>query len=344
MASTLRRPLHRMIRWARGLLDPRPIILMYHRVVDVPFDPQLLAVSPRHFAEHLEVLRARFQPLSLSQLVGMLGSRRLPYRGVVVTMDDGYADNLAIAKPLLEAQEIPATAFIASGYLDATREFWWDELERLVFSPNPLPPVIEVSAGSAVRRWVLDVEAQDPYLADEEDRSWNVEMPGDPGARHQLYRSMYDWLHPLPGEATSGALERLRYLVGEEPGPRDSHRILTTEELQRLPEGGLIEVGAHSVTHPALAGLQLGEQRDEVRKSRAALEDILGAPVRSFAFPHGSYSSATLETVRGAGFTSACTSDPALVGRGNDRFRLPRFVPRDWDGDTFGRWLHSIVG
>ncbi len=95
-------------------LTARPIILMYHRVVDLPADPQLLAVGRAHFAEQLEVLRERFRPASLNDIRLQLADGRLDRRTVVVTIDDGYADNLLNARPLLERFEVPATIFIAT--------------------------------------------------------------------------------------------------------------------------------------------------------------------------------------------------------------------------------------
>ena len=63
----------------------------------------------------------------------------VPSAGVVVTFDDGYADNFHNAKPLLERYEIPATVFVTTGYLQDQREFWWDELERILLQPGTLP-------------------------------------------------------------------------------------------------------------------------------------------------------------------------------------------------------------
>ena len=76
---------------------------MYHRIGEPPgFDPWNLVVSPEHFAGHLRVLRASFDVLSLQDLGACHESGRVPERAVCVTFDDGYYDNLAVARPLLE--------------------------------------------------------------------------------------------------------------------------------------------------------------------------------------------------------------------------------------------------
>jgi peptidoglycan/xylan/chitin deacetylase (PgdA/CDA1 family) len=107
------------------------IILLYHRIARTEWDPWSLCVTPEHFAEHLEVLK-KYRCVPLSQI--QTGSWRLSSRGlpVAITFDDGYADNLHEARRLLELYDTPATFFLTTGYLGAAREFWWDELERLL--------------------------------------------------------------------------------------------------------------------------------------------------------------------------------------------------------------------
>ena len=324
-------------------LDPRPMILMYHRVEELPTDPQLLAVQPRHFAEHLEVLRRSFRVLSLGELVEALSRGRFPRHAVVLTIDDGYADNLANAKPLLESFGTPATVFVTTGSIGSEREFWWDELERLVLHPGRLPQKLRLSIRGRSHDWDLGDGAS--YSADdfERQKSWHVEQPSDPGPRQSLYRSLYSHLHPLSHDEKGSILAELARQAEIGVVGRPTHRPLTHQELSRL-EGGVVEIGAHTVTHPTLAALSPEAQRDEIQGSKATLEAELGRPIVAFAYPHGSYTAATVATVREAGYQYACTSDARLVTRASDPLLLPRLVPRNWDGRTFERWLRSWLG
>ncbi|MFY9558249.1 MAG: polysaccharide deacetylase family protein, partial [Blastocatellia bacterium] len=128
MTGTVLEKLRRSFASTRRYLSGRTLILLYHRVGDADSDPWQLAVTPQHFDEQLQVLRKYAWPLSLRELSTAHGRNWHPGRRVVITFDDGYADNLTAAKPLLEKHDIPATVFIATGYTGADREFWWDEL------------------------------------------------------------------------------------------------------------------------------------------------------------------------------------------------------------------------
>jgi peptidoglycan/xylan/chitin deacetylase (PgdA/CDA1 family) len=99
-----------------------------------------------------------------------------------------------------------------------------------------------------------------------------------------------------------------------------------------------VEIGAHTMTHPFLATLPAENQHIEIHESKNVLEAILKHPVTSFAFPHGSSNAETDAIVR-KDFVCACSSIADAVWRDANCFQLPRLGVRDWDGETFARWL-----
>src|SRR5262245_16613215 len=172
----------------RDYLTRKVVILMYHRVVDLPSDPPLLTVTPSHFEEHMDVLRRQGCCIGLSELATRLRTGLLPRRASVVTFDDGYADNLLHAKPLLERYSIPATVFVATGLLGADREYWWDEIERLLLLPGRVPERLRLSV--AGDDFEAEVGADADYAAEAyaEHRRWTVLREDCPSRRHEVYR------------------------------------------------------------------------------------------------------------------------------------------------------------
>ena len=137
------------------------VVLLYHRVTVLRRDPWGLAVLPRHFEEHLDVIRRHARPTTLGTLDEMMKRGEHPRRVVVVTFDDGYADNLYEARPLLERYEVPATVFVTTGPLHHDRGFWWDALEDALLSPNVVPATLSLEITGRQREWTL--AAASPY-------------------------------------------------------------------------------------------------------------------------------------------------------------------------------------
>jgi peptidoglycan/xylan/chitin deacetylase (PgdA/CDA1 family) len=146
----------------------------------------------------------------------------------------------------------------------------------------------------------------------------------------------------LPDSERLNLLNELLAWARAEPQVRPTHRALSLQEIVTLAQGKLIEIGSHTVTHPVLSTLCGDLQRNEVQQSKVMLEEILGHPVISFAYPYGARSTYTDETitiVRAAGFACACSTLTGFVERGVDCFQLSRVQVQDWNGEEFARQL-----
>lgn len=331
--------LPRAVRRLRDRFAPGGLILLYHRVTDVGSDPWSLCVTPRHFAEHLEVLRKYTHPMRLQQLAQGLYRRERARRPVAITFDDGYADNLHNAKPLLENYDIPATAFVTTGYIGSEREFWWDELERMLLQPGHLPEQLRFHINGSTYEWELGEAA---YYTDDTYRClqrWHVEQQDDPSPRHYLYRTLWQLLCPMHDSERRKVLDDLLAWGNAKPTGRLTHRALSASEIVQLAQGGLVEVGAHTVTHPSLPVLPLVLQRNEIQGSKNCLEEIVGRPVTSFSYPFGDYTAKTVAIVQEAEFARACSCAGDTVQGARDPFELPRIEVQDCDGEEFARQL-----
>jgi peptidoglycan/xylan/chitin deacetylase (PgdA/CDA1 family) len=313
-------------RWLQARVFGGALILGYHRISSSPGGLDEACVSPENFAEHLHELRKRMHPIRLSKLVQHLKDGSLPDKSIAVTFDDGYADNLYTAKPLLEKYEIPATVFICTGYMG--KEFWWDELARLVTGSRTDLSRLHLQGGGKQFEW------HKATVGGEE---------GQPALREEFCRALYQFLLPLDVEDQNQAMGVIRSWSEVSSPGISAPRALSEDELLRLVEGKLIEVGAHTRHHPMLPRLAFERQKEEIQSSKRDLEALLSEKIAGFSYPNGRATVDAKEFVRELGFTYACTSLHDVVRPGSDPYELTRFWQKNVDGDQFLQGLRLWI-
>ena len=333
-------------RVRRALLRPfirlqrhrRPLILMYHRIGASGQDPWGISVSGKYFEEQLDALRGRRKIIGLSELAAQLRRSEMTPDSAVITFDDGYADNLHHAKPLLERYGFPATIFVTSSAIGRKTEFYWDELERILLQPGRLPSSLRLEIDGAICDWDLAGSASFGENEATALRNWHV-WTSPPTERHALYLDLWRRLRPLEESVREHVVEQLRSWAGAAIETRPDRRLLTADELVSLAAGGLVEIGAHSLTHATLPGRSRLDVDREVEASKNELQRWLGRPVESFAYPYGDFDDVSVAAVREAGFALACGTAERAVRKNDDLFRLPRIHVHDWCGEEFDRRL-----
>ena len=114
------------------------------------------------------------------------------------------------------------------------------------------------------------------------------------------------------------------------PAALKSRRLLNKQGL-RDAYGAGFEIGSHAMTHVPLTSLPLHAAMKEITRSREALEDAIGAPVRSFAYPFGDQSAPLIDRVRSvydAGFSTRLAHVTPASGRASLE-RIDAFYFRD---------------
>jgi peptidoglycan/xylan/chitin deacetylase (PgdA/CDA1 family) len=243
---------------------------------------------------------------------------------IALTFDDGYADNLHNALPLLERYGIPATVFIATGWIDRVEPFWWDRLIAILGSMEPLPPRISVPVGDEDFIWQPTTRARDKRRQ-----------------RDQLHVALWSKLVSATDDERKVALNHLQSYASSEPEAEPATRPMTREELCRLTASSVIEIGAHTVNHCSLPNLLPDAQFDEIEGSRRQCLALTGQLPSSFAYPFGNLDSGTPELVKSAGFETACSTEKEIVWDSTDEMLLPRIPVWDWSIRDFSarlRW------
>jgi peptidoglycan/xylan/chitin deacetylase (PgdA/CDA1 family)/glycosyltransferase involved in cell wall biosynthesis len=288
--------------------EPRPgaqrgVVLAYHRIARLTPDSHDLCTDPEQFRSHMQQVREHFRPIGLEDLIQAAAAADIPDRAVAVTFDDGYLDALTVASPILAELGVPATFFVNTDRLDEEHERWWDTLERLLLSDEPVPPGLSIRVGGE------DLFLPTGTLLERREALTRLQLaawPLDAGARAEMVGDVLTW-HP------------------SNVSPRPTHRVLTASEIGQLASRPGHAVGAHSTNHLALTTQPFETRQREVGESKATLERVLQRPVNLFAYPYGDIDGDTVKAVREARFHAAVTVEPGVLVPGTNRLLLPRF-------------------
>lgn len=303
--------------WVRPLLAAlsragrhgRLTILMFHRVHAVPDDLFPNELHAGSFAERMLWVRDWFNVLPLDDAVAARAHGSLPARGLALTFDDGYADNAGVALPILRRLGLPATFFVAAGFLDGGR--MWNDT------------VIEVVRRAAGNTLDLSMHGLRSYAV------------GTPVERRTAVGAVLTALKYLPPAERQA---RVDAIAADRRGALPADLMMTREQVRGLAAAGM-GIGAHTVSHPILATLDDASARREIAEGREALEGIVGQRVGLFAYPNGKpnvdYTIAHVRMARALGFAAAVSTAPGAAQPDTDTLQLPRFTP--WDA-TPARW------
>jgi len=314
----------RLAAFTRGRLPgrrPRAVVLVYHRVGERRLDPWRLTVDAEIFAGQMGALARDWSPLSLTELVDGLARRRLPERAVAVTFDDGYADNLEIAAPILAEHGIPATLFVATDLVDAGGPPWWDQLAALLLEPGQLPPTLTLSSGT--KPWRIP-----PLAVDERGPSPNAPQPWDaaPGTRLRTFYEVWLALRALDARTRETALDEIAEWAGTSRS--SGHVMLTWEQVRGFAALPGLTLGAHTITHPALPTCSPEHARAEITGGADRLRTQTGVEVEQFAYPFGAWTRSVARLVDDLGFRAAYTTAGNAISWSSSPHALPR-VPAE---------------
>lgn len=299
-------------------IDRPVVVLCYHRVTARASDINSVAMSPDNFRAQIGYLKQHFQMVRFEENWDQVGKP-----AVVITFDDGYADNLIEALPILEEAGVPATFFISTEHIGTGSEFWWDALERMVLGEGNYPVHFTLNDSHYGNTWLT---------ASTEERT-----------------TMYRDLHPLFMNSNtvqrSGWLHQIGEWAGERSTGDEANRILTKEELRALANSRGVTIGAHTITHPQLSSLSEEEQRYEIVESGRQLEKLVGRKIEVFAYPFGKkidYNMTSARICREAGYLKAAAAFPGEAHRWTDPFQVPRHFVYNWDLDRFAYKLKRL--
>ncbi|MFZ0293646.1 MAG: polysaccharide deacetylase family protein [Candidatus Sulfotelmatobacter sp.] len=297
-----------LLRLAASMRGPSAAILMYHSVLP---DPSQwadtwgeIAHSESIFRAQMELLAREFRPISLDEAIKHIrNGSNLPRRSVVVTFDDGYADNYEVAMPILNQASVPATFYVTVDCVENKRLPWPSRL-RFAFRNTKL----SAWSDSAGKNWLLNLPAE----------------------REVAFLSNCDTCCQLSGAAQENFVVHVERELDAKIPCQQNSPMLTYDQTRALQRHGHI-VGSHTMTHPNMAYIKADDAVRELTESKRHLELNLETPIRHFSYPCPAlsphWSTNTAEQTQAAGYETAVTTDNGLTRSGDNPFCLKRLRP-----------------
>lgn len=281
------------------------IILMYHSVAE---GEARTFVDPRNhvpaavFEQQAAFLAEHRTIVALSELTRMLARGEAPCPGTVaITFDDGYLDNLTTAAPILARYGLPATLYLATGYIDRAEMQWIDQVYT-----------------AFERRTANTI----PWNDSRGEQRFDLNRIA---GRQQAYRAICKSLLTASAEERRGMLNMVRdVLMPTEQPPKLT---MSWDDVRTLvSQNPAFEIGGHTCEHLDLTHGPVEQARSEFTGCMQRIQEETGRLPRHFSFPYGRTLPALRTMAREAGFHSACGgggADP-VVRAATDLYALPR--------------------
>ena len=277
-----------------------PVLLRYHSIGSGnTFVSKGIAVSLEAFEEQVAYFSRHFVSVTLDAVVDHIHQKvPCPPNAVVMTFDDGYADNYKAAQ-VLHRYGMTGVFYITAGCIESDEQFWVAEIRHLLENTT-----------------VLKIRLQED----------NVELECTLEHRETAIRAVTKLIKSGSRRTRDSIREALWKQCSDVP-PFPKDLMLTWSQLKEMANMGM-EIGGHTVTHPNLPNATPEEAWIEISQCKTMLEEQTGCKVHHFAYPNGGavdhYNEKVKGLVRQAGFWSASTSKPDLIRTHADVFELRR--------------------
>lgn len=280
------------------------IVLMYHSVAKndmAEFIDPPNRLSPAIFEQQMSFLSKYRKVISLSKMAEkILAGETLGAGCVAITFDDGYLDNFHVAAPILGKYHLPATLFLATGYVQRAEAQWVDLLYWLLESHTR--NVLHLPQTGCLH---LNLSVQnEKYLAKKMVHRYLLEATYENRSLllHEIKEQLKP-ISPLPPRLTMNWNE-VRELVRKYP---------------------IIEIGGHTRNHIDLKSHDSALAYQEIAGCCADIEKELGDKPKLFSFPYGRWNEKSRRIVTESGWVCAAGANRMVrVDAGGDLYSIER--------------------
>ncbi|MGL1931975.1 MAG: polysaccharide deacetylase family protein [Desulfotalea sp.] len=301
-------------------------ILNYHLVTDeISAFPDWCNLPLLQFTEQMKYLANHYDVIHLSEAITVLQEGKQRERPIaVITFDDGFKNNCDLALPVLKKENLPATIFLTTNFIDSDNILWFGKLHDALSSSTKTD-----------LNW--------------NNMIYNITTPED---KSNTYRDLQKRLKKYHH---SQLLEEVDYILSQLDDTSQNstnqatstYEMLDKHDIHTMLKSGLIEFGAHTSDHAILSKLSTEEQKEQIQKSISTIEELTGKIDIAFAYPNGTpqdYSSTTIKELIEANATCAMTTQSGFNYKETNIYELKRIgVGSDWNIGSFIFAMHTGI-
>jgi len=279
-------------------------VLMYHGVsVHSSSTSVWTVLSTEKFDWQMKYLQKRYNVVSSSQvLLAAGGSTNDSKPPTVITFDDGLENTLTEALPILERYGLTATCFVVPDLAERGETIWADRLFEMI----------------------LDYEGDVLDLGD--DDLPRIHLSQNLEERTEQGRYLLDQIKSWPDEHRQRLVSSV-FSQAEEQSANSSFRLMSIDQMRRLSETSVFEIGYHSDNHPIMSSLSAEDQDSQLENSERRLEKHGIAAIPLFAYPNGrreDYNVDTIAALNRHGLKAAVTTIDGMWDGHSDHYEIPR--------------------
>ncbi len=255
-----------------------------------------------NFEKKILWFKQHYNLIGLNELHDFLYLNTTLHNSCHLTIDDGWKSTYDVIFPVMKKYRIPFTIFVSPEMCEKESNFWY-----------------------YAYKFCNETDLKN-HLID-----WGFFFP-------EIHKYPLELI--LKEIPVDEVYDLLNYYLSKHPEIQIPRGFINTKELREMADSGLVEIGAHTLSHPILSGESDQRAKTEISESISRLADIIDRPVTAFAYPNGleqlDYSPREIKIAEEAGIKMAFSVNPGRITHKTNPLSIPRW------GSTarlhFGRW------
>ena len=259
------------------------------------------------FEQKLLWFKSRYNIISYQDLIQYLYNGKKLKNSCLLTVDDGWRSTYEVIFPLIKKHNLPLTIFVSPEVCVREYNFWYDEIK--IFDEHEF----------------LSFLVRKGFFSERID-NYPLEMV----LKELSIKDIYEVIELFKKENN---------IEGKSRG------FINIKELLEMSQSGLVEIGAHTMTHPILANETEEVSRSEIVSSIEMLSELINKPITAFAYPNGLYGvdfgQREINTIKSSGIKAAFSVNPGYINSKTPPLCIPRIGSLSRLKIPFGVYLPS---